>query len=336
MDQKIRLSVIIPAYNVAEWLPRCLKSVTDQTYRNLEIIIIDDGSSDDTPRICDEWAEKDSRITAVHQENSGLIEVRERGIRMASGDYVGFVDGDDDIEADMYERLLKNAVDHSAKISQCGILYCFYDGRKKPMHGTGQIYVFGRDDGYIELMKGTRMEPSLCNKIYQRSILQDSCPDKSIVNNEDLLRNSVLFSRTDKSVFEDFCGYHYWRREDSMSNNRRTIRVQKNILKARKLILDSAWKEVRNAALESYVTALVSTYNQLIRRKDAEAGVLRNECIAQLKMFRSETKALQKGTGKRVQAILYARPVYNAAHRLHVKRKYARIRRNVRHIRKEK
>ena len=99
------ISVIVPAYNIAPWLPRCLDSILAQTYKNLEIIVIDDGSTDSTSRIIDEYAKKDSRIVAVYQDNAGLVSVRNTGIEMARGDWVGFVDGDDAIDRGFYQML---------------------------------------------------------------------------------------------------------------------------------------------------------------------------------------------------------------------------------------
>ena len=141
MKNNILISIIVPAYNVEQWIERCLDSIRNQTYRNLEIIVIDDGSTDKTPEILESYSQKEERIIVVHQENSGLAIVREKGIAMAKGDYVGFVDGDDVIESNMYERLLNNAIKYHADISHCGIKYCFYDGRVKMHWGTGDIKV---------------------------------------------------------------------------------------------------------------------------------------------------------------------------------------------------
>ena len=240
MNKAIKVSVIIPAYNVEEWLARCLDSVLVQTYTDLEIIVINDGSSDGTAKILDEYAARDARIVAVHQANAGLVATRENGIALATGDYVGFIDGDDTVTPDMYERLVRNAVTYQADISQCGIMYCFYDGRRKPMHGTNQIKEYNTVDGVRALLKGSEMEPSLCNKIYKKALLPDSCLDMSVVNNEDLLRNFVLFGRAQRSVFEDFCGYEYWRRSESMSNTVNQLKTSRHILRARKLIWDNA------------------------------------------------------------------------------------------------
>lgn len=326
MNGNIKITVIVPAYNVEKWFPRCIESILNQTHRALEIVVINDGSTDGTEGLINEYAKKDSRIVAVHQENTGLIEVRERGIKMATGQYVGFVDGDDEIEPDMYERLLKNALQYEAEISQCGILYCFYDGRTKQMHGTGKVHVFGKVEGYKELMQGMNVEPSLCNKLYKKELLKNSCPDKSIVNNEDLLRNSVLFSRASKSVFEDFCGYHYWRRAESMSNNARVVQNGRNILKARKLIMDSANSEVWTYAFSCYVSALISTYNSLIGTDSKETVRLREHCKTELHNRKTHFSYLSRGMRYRSYGVLYFSMFYNLLYTIHIKILHAKIR----------
>ena len=98
------ISVIIPVYNVKEYLKRCIDSVLIQTYKNMEIILVDDGSPDKCPQICDEWAKKDERIIVVHKENGGLVSARKMGISVATGEYIGYVDGDDWIESEYLEK----------------------------------------------------------------------------------------------------------------------------------------------------------------------------------------------------------------------------------------
>ena len=135
----MKLSVIVPCYNVAPWLPNCLDSILNQTYANLEVIVINDGSIDQTGSIIDKYAARDSRIIAIHQANAGLVAVREKGIAIATGDYIGFVDGDDTIELDMYARLIRNALQYDADISHCGVAFLWPDGRYEPHYGTGKI-----------------------------------------------------------------------------------------------------------------------------------------------------------------------------------------------------
>ena len=105
---KAKISVIVPVYNTEKFLNNCIESILNQTHKNLEVIIIDDGSTDNSPAICDEYAKKDSRVKVIHKENGGVSSARNAGLDIASGEYIGFIDGDDVIEPDMYHFLLAN------------------------------------------------------------------------------------------------------------------------------------------------------------------------------------------------------------------------------------
>lgn len=118
-----KISIIVPVYNVEKYLDDCIKSLVVQTYKNLEIILIDDGSPDNCPQICDEWAKRDDRIKVIHKKNAGLGAARNTGILNATGDYIGFVDSDDWISSDMYEKLLKLALQKDADIACGKIIY---------------------------------------------------------------------------------------------------------------------------------------------------------------------------------------------------------------------
>ena len=330
------ITVVIPAYNVEEYLARCLDSVLAQTHRELEVLVINDGSIDGTAAICDAYAARDSRVRVVHQTNAGLAAVRDRGIELAEGSYVGFVDGDDEIEPDMMERLLKNALKYDADISQCGILYCFYDGRRKPMRGTGELTVMDRNEGLRELLRGARMEPSLCNKLYAAHILKDSCPDTTIANNEDLLRNAILFGRAERSVFEDFCGYRYWRRAESMSNDPvRAVRIASDIIRARKLVLERVPDEVKAEARQSYAGALIGGFHSSLGLDTPEARDMGRRCRNEIREYLPDLRQSSRSSWARAMGILLAPNIYSVAQRLYMRRVYARIRRQVEQIRKE-
>ena len=326
MNSEALLSVIVPAYNVAEWLPRCLDSILAQTYSNIEVLVIDDGSTDETPQIADSYAERDQRIRVFHQQNRGLVETREHGIQEAKGAYIGFVDGDDEIIPEMYEKLMKNALLYHAQISQCGIMYCFYDGRRKPVHGTGKLTVYERLEGCMALLQATEMEPSLCNKIYHASIMNDSCLDRSVINNEDMLRNIVLFDRAERSVIEDFCGYLYWRRKDSMSNNRKAVENGKNILRARKLILEYVSSELKCEAQRNCSFGALSVYNSLIGNRAEEGMELREECRRTLKEGQTANGELPWRFRIKAFTILHFPRVYETVEKVHVLRRRKRIR----------
>lgn len=115
-----KISVIIPAYNIENEISRCLNSVLKQTYKNIEIIVVDDGSSDRPLEILNLYEQKYDNVIVVHQENQGVFSARLNGIKRATGERVGFVDGDDEIEEKMYFSLMKNAMEYQADISHCG------------------------------------------------------------------------------------------------------------------------------------------------------------------------------------------------------------------------
>lgn len=118
------ISIIVPIYNVEQYLIQCLESILNQTCRDIEIILIDDGSQDCCGEICDEYARKDNRIKVYHTNNGGLAAARNYGIEKATGEYIGFADSDDWIEPDMFEVLLSQAEKHKAEIAICG---CYYE-----------------------------------------------------------------------------------------------------------------------------------------------------------------------------------------------------------------
>ena len=167
MNEKI--SVVIPAYNIQGYLGKTLDSVLNQTYKNLEIIVVNDGSGDSTGSVADAYAEKDSRIRVIHKENGGVTSARLRGVAEASGEWIGFVDGDDFVEPDMYERLLKNAIDYNAEISHCGYQMVF-PSRVDYYYNTGRVVAQDRKNGLQDLIQGSFVEPGVVTKLYCREL----------------------------------------------------------------------------------------------------------------------------------------------------------------------
>ena len=145
------ISIIIPVYNVEKYLAKCLDSVLNQTYKNLEIILVDDGSKDNSGAICDEYAKRDNRIIVVHQKNSGVSKARNLGMSMATGDYIGFIDSDDTIEANMYEVLLKNAIESGAEISYCGLKQIQLDGKIDYSNNTLEKRVVKKEEAIKDI-----------------------------------------------------------------------------------------------------------------------------------------------------------------------------------------
>ena len=156
------ISVVVPAYNIENYIERCIKSILNQTYSNIEVIIVDDGSTDNTGSIIDKYALKDHRVIPLHKENGGVSSARMEGIDRAKGEWIGFVDGDDVIEENMYEVLLNNAIEYNADISHCGYQMVFPDGHVDYYYGTKKISEQNKRQGLIDLIKGDFIEPGYC------------------------------------------------------------------------------------------------------------------------------------------------------------------------------
>ena len=160
------ISVIIPIYKVEEYLNECLYSVVNQTCKNLEIILVDDGSPDNSPQMCDNWANQDNRIKVIHKANGGLSDARNAGIDIASGEYIAFVDSDDFIKLDMLEKLHAALVKTDSDIAACGILTC--EGEKQTAWGCRDTV--GTPEQIYELLYNDTAYPvAAWNKLYRRS-----------------------------------------------------------------------------------------------------------------------------------------------------------------------
>lgn len=160
------ISVIIPIYNVEAYLEDCIDSIVKQRHKNLEIILIDDGSTDNCSAICDAWAEKDSRIKVIHKVNGGLSDARNAGLEVASGDYIAFVDSDDWILPEMYEKMLFTIKKEHADICACNIRSCYSDHENE--WGCKE-YTVGNSEQILDMLySDTKYPVSAWNKLYKR------------------------------------------------------------------------------------------------------------------------------------------------------------------------
>ena len=157
----MKISVIIPVYNVEPFLPACLDSVLAQTHRDLEIILVDDGSADSSGAICDRYAGMDPRIRVIHQENGGVSLARNRGLELATGELISFIDSDDTLEPDMYEQLVHHMQTHGADISHCGYKHLVRD-EVRLINDTKQIRPQTREEALECLVSGRLFSGSLC------------------------------------------------------------------------------------------------------------------------------------------------------------------------------
>ena len=253
------LSIIIPAFNIEQYISRALDSLINQSYKNIEVIVVNDGSTDSTGDIIDSYVKKDNRIKVIHKNNEGVSIARNTGIHLAKGDYIGFVDGDDTVDDDMFETLIQNAINYNADISHCGYKMVF-PSRTDYYYNTGDIVIQDNQEGLKDLLKADRVEPSLNNKIYKSSLFKDIRLNSKIKHNEDLLANFYLFKKATKSVFYDKCLYNYMIRKGSAA----TKQVSKNKIIDPILVLEEI-KSVLDKESDLYRIAYNRYLSNLIR-----------------------------------------------------------------------
>ncbi len=206
------ISVIVPVYKVEQYLHKCVNSIRNQTYKNLEILLVDDGSPDRCSEMCDELAKQDSRIRVLHKENGGLSSARNAGLDIMQGEYVGFVDSDDWIEAEMYETLLCLIQEHNAKIAACGISMDRPDGGVayfNPFYPQEtDVSVFSSRDALRELTQHNRITNSVCDKLFHRSVFTDCRMTVGQIN-EDFEIMPMCLEKSPVIAYSPRPMYHY-------------------------------------------------------------------------------------------------------------------------------
>lgn len=222
------ISVIIPVYNCAKYLSACLDSVLAQTHRELQIIIIDDGSTDGSGDICDRYAALDCRIQVIHQANQGVSAARNVGLSMAEGEMIAFVDADDTVMPDMYEMLIALAHEHQADIVHCGHRKMHLDGSYKDVLGTGVLMVQNGQEACGSLLTGKLFSGGLWNKLYRHSLFEGIQFDTELKINEDVLINVELFIAAKKIVFRDLPKYCYYERKESATHTTRRMKSRRD------------------------------------------------------------------------------------------------------------
>ncbi len=216
------ISVIIPVYNVEKYLHRCLDSVIAQTYQNLEIICVDDGSIDESGRICDQYAVRDARLKVIHQENQGLSAARNRGLDAAEGEYIAFVDSDDYILEGMYKKMLDKLLDYSVDLCVCQWQYEFSDGRQvvKKKNIDPTIYGCKTSLEFARFLYMGNYENGVVvaawNKLYRRALL-DKIRFEGRIHEDDAFNGRIMAKNISVYVMEDQF-YVYAQNGDSLTN----------------------------------------------------------------------------------------------------------------------
>ena len=219
-EKKPLISVIVPIFQMEKYLDKCISSIIAQSYDNLEIILVDDGSDDNSPAICDKYQAEDSRVKVIHKKNGGLSQARNYGLRVATGNFIGFVDSDDWIEPNMYELLLSALLDTGADIAVCNFKYEFQKATTIPkVKDSARIQLYSSEEALRMIIKWSGfIRTVVWNKLYKRSILDKlKFPNGKLY--EDNLWTAQAIGNAKSIVCINIHLYHYLIRADSLSHN---------------------------------------------------------------------------------------------------------------------
>ena len=225
------ISIIVPVYNVEKYLNRCVDSILAQTYDNLEIILVDDGSLDESPSICDQYEKLDKRIKVIHKENGGLSSARNAGLDIATGRYIGFVDSDDYISPTIYETLYNRIMGENTAIANCMYVRAFDSGEMQPSRVPHSKDECITSISYLEELLLHLGDVSVCTKLFPNDVIGDNRFPIGKCN-EDLIFMVQLLDRFQQIKFVGQIGYYYFVREKSITSGygKTFIDMQENSL----------------------------------------------------------------------------------------------------------
>lgn len=230
------ISIVVPVYNTSKYLRRCIDSITAQTYENTEIILVDDGSTDTSPQICEEYSKKDARITAVHRENGGLSAARNTGIDVSHGEYICFIDSDDFIHPEFIKTLYNMCCEYDADIAQCGFVTTSSDefaddGKEFRVSTYSNIEMLRRiyQKSYTENIVAW-------NKLYKKALFADVRYPEGLMREDEATTFNLLY-KAQKTAVTEKGYYYYYTNPDSFTRSKYTLK-QLDIIRAIEIRLD--------------------------------------------------------------------------------------------------
>lgn len=269
MAKTPKISVIIPVYNVEKYLYRCVDSVLLQTYKNLEIFLVDDGSPDNCGKICDEYADKDSRIKVIHKENGGLSDARNTAMKVMTGEYVTFVDSDDWVSPYYVENLYLAIEQSGADMSVSWYEDVWTDDKfniHKPKQGCIGLLTLTSEDCLERMLYQNKVETMACAKLYKIELITGiTFPVGKLY--EDLATTYKIIDRSNKIALISNIDYYYFQRDESIQNCEFDIRKMDAIVHMKKIIkfVETNYPSIKKAA---YCRCVSAAFNLIFQIND--------------------------------------------------------------------
>lgn len=282
------VSVIVPVYNIEKYVDTCISSIIDQTYKNIEIIIVDDGSVDDSGRLSDEWGKKDHRIKVIHQENKGLSAARNTAMRICTGEYLIFVDGDDMISNDMIESLYQ-----ASQKTKADCIFCQYEmigSNEKEFHSTKEIedegFVVNTEEAQLRLLNHIDTVSVVWNGFYKTALVKDLLFIEG-KKNEDVMWRYLAIDRCKTIGYISYKLYGYRMREDSLMHQKFSLKDLDNLEGTvnRADYIMKHYENLRDTALTQITSDCTIYY---IRAKKLLEGEEKKEALSRIKYYRKK------------------------------------------------
>lgn len=270
------ISVIIPVYNTEKYLEKNIESAVNQSYADLELLYIDDGSTDSSPEILAAWAQKDPRIRVIPQKNQGVSAARNTGLREAKGTYITFLDADDYLDKD-YVQALWEQMAEDVDITCCGYMLHRPDA-EIPIHESGGIFCWNQQDALVQLLEGSRLDPGVWGKLYRAETLKSLEFVPGLRYNEDYLLNLQAFAKCRKVSSREKAYYHYILHSNSATTGAPVVKRERDVVfvaeTAAQMPFDSP---VREMLQQKMYLGYLSAYNSLLYSSGEEVTVLKKE-----------------------------------------------------------
>lgn len=266
--EKPLISIIIPVYKVEKYLEKCIKSVLSQTYKNLQIILVDDGSPDNCGNICDDYARVDNRIEVIHKANGGLSDARNVGLKAARGEYIGFVDSDDYVSNEMFENLYNTLISNDVDVSICNF-YIVIDNKNIIKNADNGVKIYNKLEILKEILLDKKIQSYAWNKLYKRELFKDiEYPVGK--KYEDIGTTFYILEKCSKISVSGSPEYYYITRGDSIVNNNTegTVIDYISLISDRYDYIDKKYKELKKYN-DFYITkTLITAYTDAYHLKN--------------------------------------------------------------------
>lgn len=311
LNKKRLLTVVVPVYNVENYLEKCVVSLINQTYRNIEIILVDDGSTDQSGIVSDMLSRKSNNVKVIHQQNQGLSGARNTGIENAKGEYITFVDSDDYVTSDMYENLIGIMEQDDSDIAIGGAMD-EYENHKKPTYPSGIRKVFIKEEALAELNSFRYFNMSFCTKVFKRSLFEeDGYGDGALrfsigkISEDQYLIHKVI-ARAEKISYDSTPYYHCVVRQGSITRGKRIHTAELNAALERRKYYQKWFPSIVFSAETQCVFSAIGIYNQYILRGKSINPSLKRRLFFIINKFRCSIYRNQfLSNKKKIQLVLF-------------------------------